>query len=93
MARNFASQAPAPVDTAWSLAGYIKCEIATAKIVRTNVSANNKGTNGASEGSRLMGRQRWLTEGCSLFALTTKEARRGVTTGLLARSKRLMRRD
>jgi hypothetical protein len=51
---------------AQSPGAYIKCEIATAKIVRTNMSANNKGTNEASEGSRLMGRQRWLTAGCSL---------------------------
>jgi hypothetical protein len=57
------------------------------------MSANNKGTNEASEGSRLMGRQRWLTAGRSLFALTTKEARHGVMTGLLARSQHLTRRD
>jgi hypothetical protein len=74
--------------------GYIRCEITTAKIVRTNITPKHKGTKGASEGSRLMCRQRWLTEVCSLFALTPKEARhvsRG--PGFFARSQRLTRRN
>lgn len=49
---------------------YMRCEIKRAKIVSTNITPNNKGTKGASEGSRLMCRQRRLKEVCSLFALT-----------------------
>ena len=42
------------------LGGYVRCEIKTAKIVRTNITPNSKGTKGASEGSRLMCLQRYL---------------------------------